>query len=70
MKTEENLKILRENLEQHKPFNLFYKGELFDSFYYSEESKRYQSNSGYLSISKVYEIAKGLELNRKINWGE
>ena len=68
MKNEENLKILRENLESHRPFKLYYKGELFDSFTYDEENKKYQANSGYISISKVYEIAKGLELNRKIIW--
>ena len=68
MKNEQNLKILRENLEQHKPFKLYYENVLFDNFIYNEENKRYQSNSGYLSISKIYEIARGLELNRKIIW--
>lgn len=70
MKNEQNLKILRENLEQHRPFKLYYKNEFFDSFSYDKENKRYQSSLGYLSISKVYEISKGLELDRKIVWGE
>lgn len=68
MKNEQNLKILKENLEQHKNLKLYYKNEFFDSFTYDKENKKYQSNSGYLTIQKVYEISKGLELDRKIVW--
>lgn len=64
------LEDIKRNLDQHKPFGLYYENEFFDSFKYDERNRRYQSNSGYLSISKVYEIAKGIELERKIIWGE
>ena len=56
------------NLKEHKPFNLYYKGEFFDKFEYDDELKRYQSNYGYLSIEKVYQLDKGLEKDRKIEW--
>lgn len=68
MKNEQNLKILKENLEQYKSFRLYYKNEFFDIFTYDKENKRYQSNSGYLTIQKMYEILRGLELDRKIVW--
>ena len=49
-------------------FNLYYKGEYFDKFEYDKELQRYQSDSGYLSIEKVYQLDKGLEKDRKIEW--
>ena len=49
-------------------FNLYYKGEYFATFKYDDELKRYQSDSGYLSIEKVYQLDKGLEKDRKIEW--
>lgn len=49
-------------------FNLYYKGEYFATFEYDKELKRYQSDSGYLSIEKVYQLDKGLEKDRKIEW--
>ena len=56
------------NLKEHKPFNLYYKGEYFATFEYDDELKRYQSAYGYLSIEKVYQLDKGLEKDRKIEW--
>lgn len=49
-------------------FNLYYKNEYFDKFEYDKELKRYQSDYGYLSIEKVYQLDKGLEKDRKIEW--
>lgn len=58
-----------ENLKNGKnKFNLYYKSEFFDKFEYDDELKRYQSDSGYLSIEKVYQLNKELEKSRKIEW--
>lgn len=51
-------------------FNLYYKGEYFTTFEYDAELKRYQSEYGYLSIEKVYQLDKDLEKDRKIQWME
>ena len=61
---------LSNNLKEHKPFNLYHKGEYFAKFEYDEELKRYQSDYGYLSIEKVYQLDKDLERDRKIQWVE
>lgn len=58
-----------ENLKNGKnKFNLYYKSEYFATFEYDKELQRYQSDSGYLSIEKVYQLNKELEKSRKIEW--
>ena len=49
-------------------FNLYYKGEYLATFEYDKEFKRYQSLYGYLTIERVYQLDKGLEKDRKIEW--
>ena len=61
---------LSNNLKEHKPFNLYHKGEYFAKFEYDAEQKRYQSSYGYLSIEKVYQLGKDLERDKKIQWVE
>lgn len=56
------------NLKEHKPFNLYHKGEYFDNFKYYDELKRYQSDSGYLTIEAVYKIFNNDQETRKIEW--
>lgn len=68
MNNNANLKNLSECLRENKSFKLYYKNEFFAEFSYDREKNRYQSDYGYLSTKKVYEIAKGLELDRKIIW--
>lgn len=68
MKNENGLNQLNNNLRNHKSFRLFYKNELFAKFDYNNELKRYQSDIGYLTMEKVYEIANNMEQDRKIVW--
>lgn len=56
------------NLKEHKPFNLYHEGEFFDKFEYDDELKRYQSDSGYLTIEAVYKIFNNKKETRKIEW--
>ena len=56
------------NLKEHIPFNLYYKEEYFDNFKYDDELKKYQSNSGYLTIEAVYKILNDNHETRKIEW--
>ena len=67
MKNENGYNLLNK-LKEHKPFNLYYKEEFFDNFKYDEETKRYQSDSGYLTIEAVYKIFNNKEETRKIEW--
>lgn len=63
MRKEGNLKSLK------KSFNLYHKNEFFARFDFDEETNRYQSNYGYLSPKKVFEISKGKdEIGRRIEW--
>lgn len=62
MNKNENLKNLKNS------FNLYRKEELFARFEYDSELKRYQSDYGYLTPKKVYEIANNMEKDRKIEW--
>lgn len=62
MNRNENLKNLK------KKFNLYDNEELFATFEYDNELKRYQSDYGYLTIEKVYELANGKEKDKKIIW--
>lgn len=56
------------NLKQHKPFNLYYKGEYFSNYKYDDELKRYQSDYGYLTLEAVYQILNDNQETRKIEW--
>lgn len=56
------------NLKEHIPFNLYHKEEYFDKFEYDDELKRYQSDSGYLTIEAVYKILNDNQEIRKIEW--
>lgn len=49
-------------------FNLYYKGVYFATFEYNKELKKYQSLYGYLTIERVYQIDKGFDKDRKIEW--
>lgn len=49
-------------------FNLYDKEGFFATFEYDRELKRYQSDYGYLTIEKVYELANGKERDKKIIW--
>lgn len=68
MNSNANLKNLSEYLRENKPFKLYYKNEFFAEFNYDREKNRYQSDCGYLSTKKVFEISKGLESDRRILW--
>lgn len=68
MKNYNGLNQSNNNLQEHRPFGLFYKRELFAKFEYDEELKRYQSDYGYLTVEKVYELANDMEQDRKIKW--
>ena len=67
MKNENGYNLLN-NLKEHIPFNLYYGGEYFDKFEYDDELKRYQSDSGYLTIEAVYKILNDNRETRKIEW--
>lgn len=67
MKNENGYNLLN-NLKEHISFNLYYEGEYFDKFEYDDELKRYQSNSGYLTIEAVYQIINDNQETRKIEW--
>ena len=66
MKNESGSNLLNENLKQHKPFKLFYKGEYWADFDYDEEKKVYQSNYGYLTVEGIYKIIKDEDDERNI----
>lgn len=62
MNNKKNLNSLK------KSFNLYHNGEFFAKFEYDKELKRYQSDCGYLTVEKVYELANDMEEERKIKW--
>ena len=68
MKNYNGLNQSNKSLQEHRPFELFHKGNLFAKFEYDGELKRYQSDCGYLTVEKVYELANNMEQERKIIW--
>ena len=65
MNKNENLKNLKNR------FNLHDEEGIFATFEYDEELKRYQSDYGWLSLEKVFELSKGKDrAGRWIEWIE
>lgn len=71
MKNENGLNQLNNNIAEHKSFNLCDNDGIFAKFDYDEKLKRYQSDYGWLSMEKAFELSRGKDrVRRWVEWIE